>query len=72
MEWVRTILNFMVAWAIINQIWNLLLSTLGIDNPYLYEDYDTTNLTNITETPNGRYVSNTMRYTNRYRVYKRK
>lgn len=35
---IRVIFNFGTAIAIIYQIYNLVLSTLGIDNPYLYED----------------------------------
>lgn len=35
---IRVIFNFGTAIAIIHQIYNLVLSTLGIDNPYLYED----------------------------------
>lgn len=37
---IRTIFNFGTAIAIIWQIYNLILSTLGIDNPYLYENED--------------------------------
>lgn len=35
---VRIIFNFSVALALIKNIYNLILSTLGVDNPYLYED----------------------------------
>lgn len=37
---IRVIFNFSVAVALIKQIYNLILSTLGIDNPYLYEESD--------------------------------
>lgn len=35
---IRAIFNFGTSIAIIYQVYNLVLSTLGIDNPYLYED----------------------------------
>ena len=35
---IRTIFNFAICVMLIKQIWNLILATLGIDNPYLYED----------------------------------
>lgn len=38
---VKTTLNIIMsaflAWGLIKHIWNLVLATLGIDNPYLYE-----------------------------------
>lgn len=37
---IRIVFNFEVALTLIYQIWNLILATLGIDNPFLYEDYD--------------------------------
>lgn len=37
---IRVIFNFTVAFTLIYQIWNLILATLGIDNPYLYENYN--------------------------------
>lgn len=35
---IRTIMNFWICFSLVKQIWNLILATLGIDNPYLYED----------------------------------
>lgn len=35
---VNTIVSFGIIVSLIQQIYNLILSTLGIDNPYLYED----------------------------------
>lgn len=35
---VNTIVSFGILISLIQQIYNLTLSTLGIDNPYLYED----------------------------------
>lgn len=37
---IRTIFNFSICMMLVKQIWNLLLATLGIDNPYLYENPD--------------------------------
>lgn len=36
--YIRAIFNFTICAMLIKQIWNLILATLGIDNPYLYED----------------------------------
>lgn len=49
---IRIIFNFGTVVTIIWQIYNLILSTLGIDNPYLYEDGQ--EITNI-DTETGEY-----------------
>lgn len=38
-SYIQTICVFWAGWGIIAQVWNLLLATLGIDNPYLYKEY---------------------------------
>lgn len=45
-QYIRIIFNFSCLIALLWQIYNLILSTLGIDNPYLYEDADVTDVVN--------------------------
>lgn len=63
---IRVIFNFSVAVSLIKQIYNLILSTLGIDNPYLYEDYD--EVTSINE-DTGEYRQTAVR---RKKIYNRR
>lgn len=44
---IRVVFNFEVAITLIYQIWNLILATLGIDNPYLYENYNAVEKLNL-------------------------
>lgn len=44
--YIRLIFNFTVITNLIKQIYNLILSTLGIDNPYLYEEGEETTIIN--------------------------
>lgn len=45
-QYTRVIFNFGTLIALLWQIYNLVLSTLGIDNPYLYEDAQVTDVVN--------------------------
>lgn len=63
---VRIIFNFEVSITLIYQIWNLILSTLGIDNPYLYENY------NEVEKINGDTGEVHSTFYKRFRIFKRK
>lgn len=45
-QYIRIIFNFSCTIALVWQVYNLILSTLGIDNPYLYEDADVTDVVN--------------------------
>lgn len=44
--YIRLIFNFTVIINLIKQVYNLILSTLGIDNPYLYEEGEETTIIN--------------------------
>lgn len=49
-SYINTIMCFWASWAIIKQIYNLILSTLGIDNRYLYEEQEEWEPTDTTTT----------------------
>lgn len=57
---VNIILGFLLLLNCIKYLYNLLLATLGIDNPYLYEKpEDTTSVTYYTNTKTGKTYENT-------------
>lgn len=59
----RAIINFWIVFALISQIWNLILATLGIDNPFLYENPDEESI-NYTIDENAGTITQTKRVRN--------
>lgn len=62
---IRIIFNFSCLIALLWQIYNLILSTLGIDNPYLYEDSQITDIVNV---DTGEVRSYNRRYRRTYKL----
>lgn len=65
-QYIRIIFNFGTLIALLWQIYNLILSTLGIDNPYLYEDAQ------VTDVVNGDTGEVHSFYRTRRRIYKKR
>lgn len=65
-QYIRIIFNFSCLIALLWQIYNLVLSTLGIDNPYLYEDADVVDAVNV---DTGEVRTS---YRTRKRIYKKR